>query len=99
MTLYAEFLPTQQRAKCVVLIESFWAIGAAFEALLAYLVMATWGWRVLVLLSSLPLGLFGILSFVSDFFAWKIPTNSVCEMLAVVNRYEHLKFFKNLKKC
>ncbi|KAK6046251.1 hypothetical protein COOONC_16244, partial [Cooperia oncophora] len=61
--LYAEFLPTQQRAKCVVLIESFWAIGAAFEALLAYLVMATWGWRALVLLSSLPLGLFGILSF------------------------------------
>ncbi|KAK6739802.1 hypothetical protein RB195_008352 [Necator americanus] len=47
VTLYAEFLPTQQRAKCVVLIESFWAIGAAFEALLAYLVMATWGWRVL----------------------------------------------------
>ncbi|KIH42619.1 hypothetical protein ANCDUO_27395, partial [Ancylostoma duodenale] len=45
VTLYAEFLPTQQRAKCVVLIESFWAIGAAFEALLAYLVMATWGWR------------------------------------------------------
>ncbi|WKX99609.1 hypothetical protein Q1695_014469 [Nippostrongylus brasiliensis] len=63
VTLYAEFLPTQQRAKCVVLIESFWAIGAAFEALLAYLVMATWGWRVLVVLSSLPLGLFGILSF------------------------------------
>ncbi|EYC04008.1 hypothetical protein Y032_0090g2363 [Ancylostoma ceylanicum] len=63
VTLYAEFLPTQQRAKCVVLIESFWAIGAAFEALLAYLVMATWGWRVLVVLSSLPLGMFGILSF------------------------------------
>ncbi|XGW16221.1 hypothetical protein V3C99_001575 [Haemonchus contortus] len=63
VTLYAEFLPTQQRAKCVVLIESFWAIGAAFEALLAYLVMATWGWRALVLLSSLPLGMFGLLSF------------------------------------
>ncbi|VDM55353.1 unnamed protein product, partial [Angiostrongylus costaricensis] len=52
-----------QLLKCVVLIESFWAIGAAFEALLAYLVMATWGWRALVILSSLPLGLFGILSF------------------------------------
>nr|CAR63523.1 putative synaptic vesicle 2-related protein [Angiostrongylus cantonensis] len=63
VTLYAEFLPTRHRAKCVVLIESFWAIGAAFEALLAYLVMATWGWRALVILSSLPLGLFGIFSF------------------------------------
>uniref|UniRef100_A0A915ALZ4 Major facilitator superfamily (MFS) profile domain-containing protein n=1 Tax=Parascaris univalens TaxID=6257 RepID=A0A915ALZ4_PARUN len=37
VTLYAEFLPTAQRAKCVVLIEAFWAIGAAFEAVLAFL--------------------------------------------------------------
>ncbi|CAJ0599961.1 unnamed protein product [Cylicocyclus nassatus] len=63
VTLYAEFLPNQQRAKCVVLMESFWAIGSAFEALLAYLVMASWGWRALVVLSSLPLGMFGLLSF------------------------------------
>eukprot|EP00080_Pristionchus_pacificus_P017553 PDM77573.1 svop-1 [Pristionchus pacificus] len=41
------FLPTAQRAKCVVLIESFWAIGAVLEALLAFFVMNTWGWRSL----------------------------------------------------
>ncbi|CAI5446212.1 unnamed protein product [Caenorhabditis angaria] len=63
VTLYAEFLPTAQRAKCVVLIESFWAIGAVFEALLAYFVMNTWGWRALMLCSSLPLGFFAIASF------------------------------------
>ncbi|CAD6198566.1 unnamed protein product [Caenorhabditis auriculariae] len=63
VTLYAEFLPTAQRAKCVVLIESFWAIGAVFEALLAYVVMSWWGWRALMLGSSLPLGIFAALSF------------------------------------
>uniref|UniRef100_A0A1I7UJ43 MFS domain-containing protein n=1 Tax=Caenorhabditis tropicalis TaxID=1561998 RepID=A0A1I7UJ43_9PELO len=63
VTLYAEFLPTAQRAKCVVLIESFWAIGAVFEALLAYFVMETFGWRALMFLSSLPLGIFAVASF------------------------------------
>ncbi|CAJ0941601.1 unnamed protein product, partial [Mesorhabditis belari] len=62
VTLYAEFLPTAQRAKCVVLIESFWAIGAVFEALLAFTVMGTYGWRALVLLSSCPLAFFAICS-------------------------------------
>ncbi|CAJ0581196.1 unnamed protein product, partial [Mesorhabditis spiculigera] len=62
VTLYAEFLPTAQRAKCVVLIESFWAIGAVFEALLAFAVMGTYGWRVLILLSSFPLIFFAICS-------------------------------------
>ena len=64
MTLYAEFLPVSSRAKCVVLIEAFWAVGAAFEALLAYFV-APFGWRVLVLLSVCPLGLFSVLAIVS----------------------------------
>nr|CAD2171043.1 unnamed protein product [Meloidogyne enterolobii] len=61
VTLFAEFLPLAQRAKCVVFIESFWAIGASFEAILAFFVMsAGWGWRWLLLLSSLPLALFSI---------------------------------------
>ncbi|CAI4232475.1 unnamed protein product [Auanema sp. JU1783] len=63
VTLYAEFLPMTQRAKCVVLIENFWAIGAVFESLLAYFIMNTWGWRWLIIFSSLPLGLFSLMSF------------------------------------
>ncbi|CAB3402973.1 unnamed protein product [Caenorhabditis bovis] len=63
VVLYAEFLPSSHRAKCVVLIESFWAIGAVFEAILAYFIMETWGWRALIFCSSLPLGLFACLSF------------------------------------
>ncbi|VDM29977.1 unnamed protein product [Toxocara canis] len=49
-----------QRAKCVVLIEAFWAIGAAFEAILAFFVMHSMGWRYLLFFSSLPLLVFCI---------------------------------------
>uniref|UniRef100_A0A914VPD8 Major facilitator superfamily (MFS) profile domain-containing protein n=1 Tax=Plectus sambesii TaxID=2011161 RepID=A0A914VPD8_9BILA len=60
VTLYAEFLPSVQRAKCVVLIESFWAIGAVFESLLALLIMEALGWRWLLAISSLPLLIFSL---------------------------------------
>ena len=66
VTLYAEFLPMAQRAKCVVLIESFWAVGAAFEAILALFIMETWGWRWLLIFSSLPLLFFAIACFVRN---------------------------------
>ncbi|XP_046387195.1 synaptic vesicle 2-related protein [Ischnura elegans] len=55
VTLYAEFLPTKQRAKCVVLLDCFWALGACFEVLLALLVMPTLGWKWLLGLSTIPL--------------------------------------------
>lgn len=58
VTLYAEFLPSSSRARCVVLIEIFWAIGACFEVLLALLVMPYLGWRWLLGLSALPLLIF-----------------------------------------
>jgi len=54
VTLYAEFLPTVQRGKCVVLLDCFWALGACLEVVLAMLVMPTLGWRWLLALSSLP---------------------------------------------
>ncbi|KAF9418726.1 hypothetical protein HW555_004554 [Spodoptera exigua] len=43
VTLYAEFLPTKQRAKCVVLLDCFWALGACLEVALALVVMPTLG--------------------------------------------------------
>ena len=54
VTLYAEFLPTKQRGKCVVLLDCFWALGACLEVILAMLVMPALGWRWLLALSSLP---------------------------------------------
>ncbi|XP_026814510.1 synaptic vesicle 2-related protein isoform X1 [Rhopalosiphum maidis] len=55
VTLYAEFLPCKQRAKCVVLLDCFWALGACFEVLLALIVMPTLGWKWLLVLSTAPL--------------------------------------------
>jgi len=54
VTLYAEFLPSKQRGKCVVLLDCFWALGACFEVLLAMLIMPWLGWRWLLGLSALP---------------------------------------------
>lgn len=58
VTLYSEFLPTASRAKCIVLVEIFWAIGACFEVLLALAVMPTLGWRYLLGFSAIPLLVF-----------------------------------------
>ncbi|KAK3603262.1 hypothetical protein CHS0354_007593 [Potamilus streckersoni] len=63
VTLYSEFLPSKSRARCVVLIELFWAIGACFEVLLALVVMPTLGWRYLLGLSALPLLVFSVCCF------------------------------------
>nr|XP_010597216.1 synaptic vesicle 2-related protein [Loxodonta africana] len=63
VTLYAEFLPMKARAKCILLIEVFWAIGTVFEVILAIFVMPTLGWRWLLILSAVPLFLFAILCF------------------------------------
>lgn len=61
VTLYAEFLPTKQRAKCVVLLDCFWALGACFEVVLALIVMPTLGWKWLLALSTIPLLLFALI--------------------------------------
>ncbi|XP_065201396.1 synaptic vesicle 2-related protein isoform X1 [Planococcus citri] len=55
VTLYAEFLPSKQRAKCVVLLDCFWAFGACLEVLLALVIMPTLGWRWLLAASTAPL--------------------------------------------
>ncbi|KAB1255571.1 Synaptic vesicle 2-related protein [Camelus dromedarius] len=66
VTLYAEFLPMKARAKCILLIEVFWAIGTVFEVILAVFVMPSLGWRWLLILSAVPLLLFAVLCFVGN---------------------------------
>lgn len=61
VTLYAEFLPSKQRAKCVVLLDCFWALGACFEVTLALIVMPTLGWQWLLALSTGPLLAFAVI--------------------------------------
>ncbi|KAH8401398.1 hypothetical protein KR009_005269 [Drosophila setifemur] len=62
VTLYAEFLPTKHKCKCVVLMDCFWALGACFEVVLALVVYPYYGWRGLLGLSATPLLVFTLLS-------------------------------------
>ncbi|OAD62967.1 Synaptic vesicle 2-related protein [Eufriesea mexicana] len=62
VTLYAEFLPAKQRAKCVILLDCFWALGACFEVAIALAIMPTFGWRWLLILSTIPLLIFAIIT-------------------------------------
>lgn len=55
-TMMAEFLPSDRRGRWLVLLESFWAVGTIFLALLA-LVAVSWGddaWRVIFFVTGLP---------------------------------------------
>ncbi|KRO16473.1 transporter major facilitator superfamily MFS 1 [Lacticaseibacillus saniviri JCM 17471 = DSM 24301] len=52
-TLVSEQVAPEHRGRMVVLLESFWAGGWLLAAIIAYLVMPTWGWRVAVLGSAL----------------------------------------------
>ncbi|MFL9927275.1 MFS transporter [Herbaspirillum lusitanum] len=55
-TMMAEFLPCAKRGRWLVMLESFWAIGTIFLAVLA-LVAVSWGddaWRVIFFVTGLP---------------------------------------------
>ncbi len=47
-SLYAEFLPTRNRGRNLVLLESFWALGTIIAAGLAWMLVPTVGWRPLL---------------------------------------------------
>ncbi|ELU14236.1 hypothetical protein CAPTEDRAFT_220893 [Capitella teleta] len=63
VTLYTEFLPSKARAKCVVLIEIFWAFGSSLIVFISIFVMPTLGWRYLLVFASLPLLLYFVACF------------------------------------
>lgn len=53
-TLVSEFSPAKARGRMVVLLESFWAWGWILAALIAYLVIPVYGWRVAFFLGAVP---------------------------------------------
>ena len=52
-TLVSEFAPCEV-PRTLVLLESFWAYGSVLAALVAFLVIPTWGWRAALLIGALP---------------------------------------------
>lgn len=53
-TLISEFTPTKIRGRYVVLLESFWAWGWIAAALVAYLCIPLYGWRVAFWIGAIP---------------------------------------------
>ncbi|CAB4067259.1 Putative transporter svop-1,Synaptic vesicle 2-related protein [Lepeophtheirus salmonis] len=65
VTLFAEFLPTKQRGKCVVLLDCFWALGACLTVVLAAWIMPSTGnWRLFLALTSVPPIIFVVLALI-----------------------------------
>ena len=53
-TLVSEFAPKENRGRTVVMLESFWAYGTVLAAVIGALVVPTAGWRVALLIGTLP---------------------------------------------
>eukprot|EP01083_Nonionella_stella_P069776 186212_1 len=56
-TLFAEYLPTAQRGKLLVVQQAFWSFGALFSVFLAWVTLENLTWRWYLILSSIPLWL------------------------------------------
>ena len=52
-SLFAEYLPTKNRGRWLVILESFWGVGTVVAAGLAWLLVPTLGWRYLLATSAL----------------------------------------------
>lgn len=52
-SIYAEYLPSRNRGRNLVLLESFWAAGTITAAALAFLLVPAFGWRPLLATSAL----------------------------------------------
>lgn len=52
-SLFAEFLPTRNRGRWLVILESFWGVGTVVAAALAWLLVPTLGWRYLLAMSAI----------------------------------------------
>ncbi|SUP41678.1 MFS transporter [Veillonella criceti] len=53
-TLITEYSPQNSRGRFMVMLESFWAIGWLLAALIAYLVIPLYGWRIGLAVGALP---------------------------------------------
>jgi MFS family permease len=55
ITLFAEWVPSAKRGAFSLLMQSSWALGSAGQALLAWAILGSLGWRWFLFLSALPL--------------------------------------------
>jgi hypothetical protein len=60
-----EYLPSTTRASIIIVIELFWSLGGIFEYLMAMFIIPRYDWRVLTILSALPISIVAVCMYVS----------------------------------
>jgi putative MFS transporter len=53
-SLLSEFIPGKHRGRFIVLLESFWAFGWLLAALVAFLLIPVYGWRIAFVVGAIP---------------------------------------------
>ena len=53
-TLMSEYAPTHLRGRFIVLLESFWGVGWLVAALISYVIIPSFGWKVAFLIGAMP---------------------------------------------
>lgn len=59
-----EYLPSTKRAAISIAVQIFWSLGSIFEYLMGMMIVPTFGWRMLTILSAIPVGIIAISIFV-----------------------------------
>ncbi|GMS93646.1 hypothetical protein PENTCL1PPCAC_15821, partial [Pristionchus entomophagus] len=91
VTLTGEFLPVANRARWIIFLKSFWAVGAAIEAALAIVILPSLGWRWLVAVSAIPFGLFGLCCWwLPESARYDVAQGKIVEVRATLNRVARL---------
>eukprot|EP01036_Dinobryon_divergens_P026166 gene26166-34783_t len=86
--LLAEFLPPSHRGRFLIYIEFFWTIGSLMVAGLAWLLLPTYGWRMLTYVTAIPAT---VASLVSAFYLpesprWLVAQGRVQEAVEIVRQ-------------
>jgi MFS transporter, putative metabolite:H+ symporter len=88
-TLLSEFAPARNRGTLVVLLESFWAYGSVLAALIAFLVIPSYGWQIAFLIGALPaLYVFALRRGTPESPRFLMAQGRVAEAYAVVEQVE-----------
>ena len=87
--ILAEFLPTENRGKYLLLIEYFWTLGSMLVPIIAYVSLELfYSWRVFVAICATPcvLSLFASVTFVPESPRWLVQEGRNDEAIAILRK-------------